>query len=142
MSHPNVRRLTTAVALALVLASAAPALAAPGNRPQSPAVPQVTGLPLPGLARLPGRKGPARPSRHARGEHHGPGAREPGRHHRCEAGHDDQPGRDDRSQRLENGLTGPLPAGSRSGPGEQLSLPPSVKTVRQLRDIFFSLGGV
>ena len=46
MSHPNVRRLTTAVALALVLASAAPALAAPGNRPQSPAVPQVTGLPL------------------------------------------------------------------------------------------------
>ena len=44
MSHPNVRRLTTAVALALVLASAAPALAA--SRPHAPRVPAMTGLPL------------------------------------------------------------------------------------------------
>ncbi|HYX24377.1 MAG TPA: hypothetical protein VFC23_09530 [Thermoanaerobaculia bacterium] len=42
MSHPNVRRLTTAVALALVLASAAPALAA--NRPPAPRVPAMTGV--------------------------------------------------------------------------------------------------
>ncbi len=46
MSHPNVRRLTATVALALVLASAAPALAAPGNRLHAPRVSVVTGLSL------------------------------------------------------------------------------------------------
>ena len=46
MCHPIVRRLTAAVALVLVLASAAPALAAPGSRPYAHQAPVVTGLPL------------------------------------------------------------------------------------------------
>ncbi|MBW8877945.1 MAG: hypothetical protein JF614_23530 [Acidobacteria bacterium] len=46
MSYPNVRRLTATVALALVLAAAAPALAAPGNHLHATQAPAVTGLPL------------------------------------------------------------------------------------------------
>jgi hypothetical protein len=45
MPHLKVRRLTAAFALVLALASAAPALAAPGSRPYVHQAPVVTGLP-------------------------------------------------------------------------------------------------